>query len=155
MIKNVHRCLEAGPFLAVWIVAVACGSCSKRVEIQQLPDEIREHTKFAGFLSYEKKSRNEYVLAFDANRDSKADTWELWELNNTPALYMALADKDFDGSVDTWIYFNPTSSVYLERDTDRDGKPDRRVLREGKILTLNANGTSWCDMTNYADRRTE
>lgn len=150
---SAYRCNAAALFFAVCVVGGP--GCSKHTGIDRLPAEIKEHAKFADYLSYEKKSGQEYVLAFDANRDSKADTWEYWNLSDTPTLYMATADKDFNGSVDTWIYFNPTNAVYQERDTDGDGKVDRQVLRDGRILALDTNGASWCNVTNSVLYRTK
>jgi|GEM_PF-6902506 len=142
---DVHRCAEVMLLLALCIIGSA--GCSKHIEIQQLPSEIREHMKFADYLCYEKKGENEYILAFDSNRDSKADTWEMWiVLSNKTTLHMAWADKDFDGVVDRWLHFNPTNDVFLEFDTDGDGKPDRRVLRSGRRLAFN--GTSWREVTS-------
>jgi len=46
-------------------------------------------------------------------------------------------DIDFDGAIDTWVYYSDGMKVRGERDTNRDGKPDIFIYYEAdKIAGL-------------------
>ena len=125
-----------GCILSILIVLL-CGCSSEKKSGAEssdsalFPAEMRKHMEFTDFVEH-KKTGPVHVLCFDNNKDSKADTWEHWMLDREPPLQMAKVDKNFDGSVDTWIYFDPQRSCVQERDTNGDGQVDRWLYRDGK-----------------------
>ena len=122
-IQSARRVLLLAPL--VFLV-----SCS-RYRSADLPEEMEEHMAFADFLSLA-VSGTVYVLAFDQSGDSSPDYWEHWDLIMDPPLRKAMIDKNNDGTVDTWSYFENTNRPYLIQDADFDGAPDRWVYHDGR-----------------------
>jgi hypothetical protein len=59
--------------------------------------------------------------ALDTNKDGKMDNWRSYKNGK---VVLDKFDSDFDGDVDLWVYVEKGGIYRIERDLDKDGKPD-------------------------------
>jgi hypothetical protein len=79
----------------------------------------------------------------DANGDGKPDVWEVWSGSH---LECRAVDLNFDGRVDSYIYYDSNGQVRRrERDYDRDGKIEEISIYQGGALTETDRSTTLAD----------
>ncbi len=96
----------------------------------------------------------------DANGDGVADVTSVKSGNQ---LSCQAFDLNFDGKVDSWVYFEPTGQVRRrESDYDRDGRIDEIAIFKGGVLseklratTLNNRLDTWDFFSNGVLARSE
>lgn len=84
---------------------------------------------------FDEDTGNLTLVIYDYSGDLRFDTWAYMNGGNVVRVEQ---DTDEDGVVDSWEYYRPDlSQERLEEDTNKDGRPDRRILLDatGNILS--------------------